>query len=100
MRLKFSAEDVWKKFKEVRPAFVAFRDASYGPSSYSCTLNHCFRGFETALKAGIFDRAKFDLRRYEFHEKINNGDMNWVIPGKIMALSTPNEKVRTHENVR
>ena len=99
LRLSFSAERCWRKFQEVRPALLTYRDASYGPCSYKCTLNHCFRGLETALSAGIFSLKSFDLKAYEHLEKVHNGDFNWVIPGRIAAFSTPNQARRAPGSV-
>lgn len=78
-------------FMQVNPAFISYRDASYGVCSYKCTLRSCLRGIETAVRAKMFDIAQFDLRAYEFYEKVQNGDMNWIIPSRILAFSTPNQ---------
>lgn len=36
--LKKSAEDAWKPFQKVQPAFTDYRDASYGACTYKCTV--------------------------------------------------------------
>lgn len=78
-------------FSFLTPQLIAYRDASYGVCSYKCTLRSCLRGLETALKARLFDPPLFDLRAYEFYEKVQNGDMNWIIPNRLLAFSTPNQ---------
>ena len=78
-------------FASINPTFIAYRDASYGVCSYKCTLRSCLRGIETAVKAKLFDPSFFDLRAYEFYEKVQNGDMNWIIPNRLLAFSTPNQ---------
>lgn len=35
---------------------------------------------------------KFDYKEYENNHKLDNGDMNWVLPNKILALSSPTDK--------
>lgn len=89
----------WDKFKRVTPPFVAYRDASYGNCTYKCELKHCFRGVEHATKAGLFNLKTFDVKYYEFYEKIQNGDMNWIIPNKLLAFSTPMAAKKTAEGV-
>lgn len=32
------------------------------------------------------------MKEYEFHERVENGDVNWIIPGKFMAFMGPIEK--------
>ena len=36
-----------------------------------------------------FDYRSFNLQEYEFREKLENGDWNWIIPGKFIAMSAP-----------
>lgn len=91
-KMGMTAEDVWTRFAGVTPPFVSYRDASYGPCSYKCTLKHCFRGFEHGIRAGFINLATFDLKSYEFYEKTQNGDMNWIVPNKILAFATPYDK--------
>jgi cell division cycle 14 len=98
-KLKMTAEETYMKFGKVEPPFISYRDASYGPCSYKCTLRSCFRGFEFAIRGRFFDLGTFDLKSYEFYEKIQNGDMNWIIPNKLLAFSTPNQNKKTPEGV-
>ncbi|CAK59904.1 unnamed protein product (macronuclear) [Paramecium tetraurelia] len=87
--LKLSADDAWKPFQSVKPAFQDFRDASYGQCTYKCTILHCLRGLEYAIKLKWFDVRKFNLRDYEFYERVENGDLNWIVPNKFIAFSGP-----------
>ena len=41
------------------------------------------------MRLGWFDFRKFDIAEYEHYEKMENGDLNWVIPGKLLAFSSP-----------
>ena len=34
---------------------------------------------------------RFDYKEYEFNHKLENGDMNWIIPKKLLAMSSPTE---------
>jgi cell division cycle 14 len=86
--LKRSAEEAWAQFKSVEP-FVPFRDASYGSCSYKCTILHCLQGLEFAINLGWFDYSTFRASEYEFHSKIENGDFNWIVPGKAIAFCCP-----------
>lgn len=87
--LKRTAEEAWKYFKDAKLKFRAFRDASYIECSYKCTILDCLRGLEFAVKIGWFDIKKFDVRDYEFYERVENGDLNWIIPNKFIAFCTP-----------
>ncbi|CAD8164998.1 unnamed protein product [Paramecium octaurelia] len=87
--LKYTADDAWKPFLNVKPAFQDFRDATYGQCNYKCTILHCLRGLEYAIKLKWFDVRRFNLRDYEFYERIDNGDLSWIIPNKFIAFSGP-----------
>jgi cell division cycle 14 len=49
----------------------------------------CLRGLHYASRLGWFDFRKFDITEYEHYEKIENGDLNWIIPGRLLAFSSP-----------
>ena len=41
----------------------------------------------------------FDYKSYEYMSKVNHGDMNWIVPSKILAFSTPVEPQKTRTEV-
>lgn len=85
--LSRTAEEAWKVFEGEK--FVSFRDATNGPCTHKCTLLHCLQAVEWALKLGWYDKDKFNVAEYQHYASIENGDLNWIIPGKLMAFSTP-----------
>lgn len=95
-----TAEESWRPFSSVYPPFADFRDASFGACSYKCTILDCLKGLEYAMKLGWFDVKTFDLRQYEYYEKVENGDLNWVVPDKFIAFSTPNNSPRDMDGLR
>jgi len=83
----WSAALVTEKFKSL--TFPAYRDALSIPCSFQCTLEDCWLGCEEAMRCGWHDFEHFDRKRYEHYEKVENGDMNWVIPGLFLAFAGP-----------
>ena len=73
------------------PLFVPYRDAGYGPATYHLTILDCLRGLHKAMITGLFDLERFDLEEYEFYEKVENGDYNWITP-KFLALANPKDE--------
>lgn len=86
--LKRSAADIWNLFSS-DIAFVPFRDAGFGGCAYDCTILHCLKGLERAVSVGWFDLYKFNYKEYEHFEKVENGDLNWIVPKKFLAFSSP-----------
>ena len=40
------------------------------------------------------DATLFDLEAYRHYEQVQNGDLNWVVPGKLLAFAGPSEVSR------
>ena len=83
MMLRTPAEVAWRPLQSVKPGFLPFRDATCGVCHYQCTILDCIKGLEYAIKCGWFDWEHFDVNAYEFYEKVEHGDMNWIIPDKV-----------------
>jgi len=89
-----TAEEAWEPFSKVQPAFAEYRDAGYTNSTYRLSILDTLRGLEYAMKLKWFDVKTFNLRDYEFYEKVENGDLNWVVPGKFIGFSGPSSVSR------
>ena len=72
--------------------FKPYRDASKGECFYNCTLLQCLQGLEYAIKFKWYEFKTFNVKEYEWYERVENGDLNWIIPGKFMAFMGPIEK--------
>ena len=44
---------------------------------------------EYGITLGWFSHKTFNLTEYEHYEKIEHGDLNWIIPNKFVAFSSP-----------
>ncbi len=103
-----SAAEAWKPFQQYQPPFIDFRDAIKGPCNYKCSvmnrsireqISDCLRGLEYAYKLNWYNPATFNIKEYEHYEKLENGDLNWIIPNKLLAFSTPNNSNTDHVNL-
>lgn len=83
--------EAFAPFAAVRTPFVPFRDASLGPPTFHLTIHHCLAGLHRALRCGFFDPETFDCDEYEYYERVENGDFNWIVPGKFLAFSGPTQ---------
>ncbi|KAB0801528.1 hypothetical protein PPYR_05882 [Photinus pyralis] len=71
--------------------FIDFRDASVG-MPYTIELFDCLKGLKKAYDHGFFNFDDFDFLEYEHYERVENGDLNWIIPGKFIAFCGPHNK--------
>lgn len=87
--LKLDAEHSFSLFKQYQSSLAHYRDASKGDCYYELTIIHCLQGLQEALKHGWYNFRTFNVKEYEHYEKVENGDLNWIIPGKFMAFMGP-----------
>ncbi|XP_046862872.1 dual specificity protein phosphatase CDC14A-like isoform X2 [Xenia sp. Carnegie-2017] len=76
------------------PPYLPFRDASFGACSFNLTILDCLNGLYKAMQNQFFDFETFDVEEYEHYERVENGDFNWIVPGKFLAFSGPHNKSR------
>ena len=81
----------WAYFQNTKPALVPYRDASLGPPSYPITVHHCLTGLAKAIELGWYKHDSFNPDEYEHYERVENGDFNWIVPGKFLAFSGPTQ---------
>jgi len=76
------------------PPYMPFRDASYGPCCYHLTLLDCLHAIERAITFNFYRPNDFAVDEYEHYERVENGDFNWVLPGKLLAFSGPHPRTK------
>ncbi|XP_046682260.1 dual specificity protein phosphatase CDC14A-like isoform X2 [Homalodisca vitripennis] len=93
--LKKPVDEVYKILLGVRnPPFLNFRDASYGATLYHINLKDCLQAIYKAHELGFFNFSDFDVEEYEHYEKVEHGDLNWIVPQKFIAFCGPHGKSR------
>ncbi|KAM3958844.1 uncharacterized protein ACR2FA_007147 [Aphomia sociella] len=93
--LNSSAAAVYKQITDgSKWSLLTFRDASGGPALFDISLLDVLHGVKVAHDAGFFDFEHFDAEQYLFYEKVENGDLNWIVPGKMLAFSGPHHRSR------
>ncbi|TRY94407.1 hypothetical protein DNTS_027946 [Danionella cerebrum] len=75
-------------------SYLPFRDASFGNCTYNLTVLDCLQGIRKALQYGFVNFENFDVNEYEHYERVENGDLNWIVPGKLLAFSGPHPKTK------
>ena len=92
--LKRSVQQAFLPLLGCFPPLSAFRDASYGLCTYTISVLDCLKGLHKAQRCNFLNLQNFDCESYEHYEKIENGDINWIIPNKFLAFSGPHDKAR------
>jgi cell division cycle 14 len=87
--LGMEADQVWRFFKLKGTRFLGYGDAARVQGGSVITPQHVFRALETAKKKGWYSPSSFNVEEYKRLCKVEEGDMNWVLPGSIIAFSSP-----------
>ena len=86
-----TGREAWSYFEPYHAGFKPFRDATMGVCTYKCTVLDCLQGLEYGIKMGWYDYKTFNYKEYEHYEKVEHGDMNWIVPGRFLAFSGPSK---------
>jgi cell division cycle 14 len=79
----------WDAFQPLAELeFKPFRDAGRGLSDFNLSIQDCLWGVYKAIQNGLCDLSEFDVNEYEYYEKVENGDWNWITPNFI-AFASP-----------
>lgn len=77
--------------------YKAYRDAALGPPLYLLTLLDCLIAVEQAKAEKWLDFENFNVDEYDYYERVENGDLNWLIPGKFLAFCGPHNKSKIED---
>lgn len=75
------------------PPYVLFRDASFGTPCFQISLSECLSAIDKCYHLGFFNFDDFNPKEYEHFERVQNGDLNWIVPGKFIAFCGPHAKL-------
>ncbi|KAI0316366.1 protein-tyrosine phosphatase-like protein [Amylostereum chailletii] len=79
----------WDAFQPIAELeFKPFRDAGRGRSDFNLSIQDCLWGIYKAIQNGLCDLSEFNVDEYEYYEKVENGDWNWITPNFI-AFASP-----------
>ncbi|KAJ3228853.1 Dual specificity protein phosphatase cdc14a [Chytriomyces hyalinus] len=87
---KQTPEEAFYPLINVNPPFIPYRDAGYGAATYHITILDCLKGVYKALNLGLIHVENLDAVEYEFYEKVEHGDLNWITD-KFIAMACPRD---------
>lgn len=86
-----ASTQAFRPFERAQPPFPYFHDASPFVCTYNLSILDCLRGMRKAFECKFFSFDKFDINEYEYFEKVENGDLNWLHYGRFLAFAGPHE---------
>ncbi|KAK4532303.1 hypothetical protein CCYA_CCYA11G3160 [Cyanidiococcus yangmingshanensis] len=94
-------EQAYAKLQRLQDLFIHFRDASAGPESpFPLSVFDCISAWHRAAqKCHFFCPDTFDIDAYEYLECVQHGDLNWIVPGKLLAFAGPSSSLESSDGV-
>jgi len=89
MVMKKTAEETFALLKPLKHPFTKFHDCWKSANTPGVSLLDCYKGMYTAILNKFYDFETFNVAEYDMRQEVANGDMNWIIPGKVMAFKGP-----------
>jgi cell division cycle 14 len=97
IHLDVSPEEAFRPFLVLMPMLRPYRDASPFPTTYDLTIPGCLHGLHRAMSFRWYDPDQFDSETWAHDEIVANGDMNWLVPNKLLAFASPYNKNQIFE---
>lgn len=89
MVMKKKAGEVYAPICALQHTFTKFHDCWRSPNTPGISLWDCYVGLQRAIENGFYCFEAFNVQDYDMRQEVANGDMNWIIPEKILAFKGP-----------
>jgi hypothetical protein len=88
--------DIYNLWMRQHSSLKHYRDNS--SLSTPLTILDALKALEKAIDRGWFDFYNFDHLDWEKLARYDYGDLSWVVPKKIMAFSSPDDRPSSRNN--
>lgn len=90
----YDVEQAYSPFFNITPSVITFRDAAFCINTFPITiLDVCMALYKVHINRHFVYRD-FNLTAFQSLNKLQNGDLTWIVPGKFLAFSGPVAKRR------
>lgn len=89
--LKMEPKQIMRILLSAGGSFRHFVDASQGLCQHTIRIVDCLNGLEKAMRLNFFNFDDFNTAEYDLYDKLQNGDLNWLVPRKFLAFIGPTE---------
>lgn len=85
-----TVDEISDKMKDIYESVMSFRTEGQGPCDHSVSIRDCLLGLQMAFNhLPSLKLDDFDVEDLLFMEQPQNGDLNWIVPGQLLALAGP-----------
>ena len=84
-------QQVIRRLSGLLPPLTPFTDSAASPGGFLLSVADCLSGLAKAAERKLLMLETFKLREAEFYGMAEHGDMDWLVPGQVLALSSPTD---------
>lgn len=87
-----SPDEAYAPFKDIYPPFKPYHDATQFKCTYELTVLDCLKGLHRGVQQRCVDFRTFNVDEYEHFERVECGDLNWLVKDKFLAFAGPHDQ--------
>ena len=92
---KESLRNIWHDFAaKMDKLGEPYRDSGTRHNAFTITNHDCLQALNKAVQLRWYDINRFNSQEYFQLNQLDQGDINWMIPGSILAMSSPSSSQR------
>uniref|UniRef100_A0AC35TT90 TYR_PHOSPHATASE_2 domain-containing protein n=1 Tax=Rhabditophanes sp. KR3021 TaxID=114890 RepID=A0AC35TT90_9BILA len=80
---------VYRILTPIPVAYTTFIDASDDETAWRMDLKSALSGFAIGFQYQFFSMDTFDTFKHDSYGRVEYGDLNWIVPNKLMAFACP-----------
>ncbi|CAG9764811.1 unnamed protein product [Ceutorhynchus assimilis] len=93
--LKMQPRDIYNLLEQAGP-FKHFLDASQFICQFTLKIIDCYQAIAKAIIFNFFNFNDFNSLEYDLYNKLEYGDLNWLLPRKFLAFIGPADNGTAH----
>jgi hypothetical protein len=90
---EWSVERICAEMHDIYGTVIDFRTEGEGECDHKVSIRDCLLGLQMAFKhLPSLKLSEFNVEDLLWMEQPQNGDLNWIVPGQLLALAGPTEQ--------
>nr|CAI5849110.1 unnamed protein product [Callosobruchus analis] len=93
--LGFHPTEIWKVLQELAP-YKPYIDASQVSCGFHLCILDVLQAVHKAVQFNFFNFDDFNISEYDLYDRLQYGDINWLVPRKFIAFIGPSDNNQAH----
>nr|CAH7743471.1 unnamed protein product [Callosobruchus chinensis] len=93
--LGFHPNEIWKILQQLSP-YKPYIDASQISCGFHLCILDVLQAVHKAVQFNFFNFNDFNVSEYDLYDRLQYGDINWLLPRKFLAFIGPSDSNQAH----